>query len=488
MGKVYLIGAGPYAEDLITLKAVKALKKCDVVLYDRLVNKSILKLLREDCKIYYCGKERGCHYKTQEEINDMLVKFAKDGYIVGRIKGGDPYVFGRGGEEALRLKEENIEFEVIPGITSALAALNYAGIPVTHRGVSQSFHVFTGNAAKTLKYDWKAITKLNGTLIFLMGLENIEFIIENLLKNGIEPSRSCAVISMGTSAKQRVVVSKVFNITEKIKYENIYSPALIVIGEVVNLRNKLNWFENKPLFGKRICITRPKGQSIDFKEKLLDLGADVVEINPIKIRLLEENLVGHLKDLKDANYILFTSANAVNVFFDCLIKFRFDVRNIKAAFGCIGEKTEKELIKRGFVPDILPDDFVAEALYEKIKDKITQTDLIILPRSKNARPFLKEVLEKQCKVIEIPVYEVVEEFSDKNFVDDVDYFTFTSPSIVRAFIKNFGKEILMNSKVIAIGPVTSNELSKHGISNFVADKYTIEGIIQKILKLEGYDV
>ncbi|MCX7903357.1 MAG: uroporphyrinogen-III C-methyltransferase [Caloramator sp.] len=488
MGKVYLIGVGPYDEGLITLKALKALEKCHVVLYDRLVNENLLNFLREDCKIFFCGKESGCHYKTQEEINDMLVKFAKEGYTVGRIKGGDPYVFGRGGEEALRLKEENIEFEVIPGITSAIAVLNYAGIPVTHRGISQSFHVFTGNSAKALTYDWRVIAKLNGTIIFLMGLENIEFIVENLLKNGIEPTRECAVISKGTSARQRVIVSRVSDIVEKVKSEKIYSPALIVIGEVINLREKLNWFESKPLFGKRVCITRPKGQSLEFKEKLLELGAEVVETYILKIKPLEENLIKNLDDLHRADYLLFTSANAVNIFFDCLIKLRYDIRKIKAVFGCIGEKTEKELVQRGIVPEIVPEQFVAEALYDKLIGRIKQNDLVIIPRSKNARPFLKEALEKKCNLIEIPIYEVEEFFSQDILLEDIDYFTFTSPSTVKAFIKNFGKDCLMSKKVVAIGPITSNELLRNGISNCVAQKYTIDGIIEKILKLEGYDV
>lgn len=488
MGKVYLIGVGPYDEELITLKALKALEKCNVVLYDRLVNKNILNFLKDDCKIFFCGKESGCHYKTQDEINDMLVKFAKKGDIVGRIKGGDPYVFGRGGEEALRLKEENIEFEVIPGISSAIAALNYAGVPITHRGISQSFHVFTGHSANALSYDWKVISKLNGTLVFLMGLENIEYIIKNLLKHGINPLTLCAVISKGTSARQKVVVSEVANIIDKLKEEKLSSPALIVIGEVVNLREKLNWFEKKPLFGKKICITRPKGQNEEFKQKFLELGAEVVETHVLKIKSLEENLKNYIEDLKKADYVLFTSVNAVNIFFNYLVKLRFDIRNIKAIFACIGEKTEKELIKRGIVPEIVPEQFIAEDLYEKLSHRIKEKDLVIIPRSLNARPFLKEALEGKCKVIEIPIYKVEEIYSHNIPLDDIDYFTFTSPSIVRTFIKNYGKDYLMGKKVVAIGPITSNELLNNGIPNYVAEKYTIQGIVEKILKLEGYDV
>ena len=215
MGKAYIIGTGPGDEELLTIKAVKVLEKCTAVLYDRLVSNNILNYLKEDCEIYYCGKEPGCHYKTQEEINEMIVKLVKDGHIVGRIKGGDPYVFGRGGEEVLSLQKEGLEFEVIPGVTSPIAVLNYAGIPITQRGMSQGFHIITGMTAAGEKINWQALAKETGTLVFMMGLENIERIMSNLLENGKDGSTPAAIVMRGTSSKQKKVIGTVDNICAK---------------------------------------------------------------------------------------------------------------------------------------------------------------------------------------------------------------------------------------------------------------------------------
>ncbi|KRQ85907.1 Uroporphyrinogen-III C-methyltransferase [Caloramator mitchellensis] len=486
MGKVYLIGAGPYDEELISLKAIRVLKKCDVVLYDRLLNKSILKHLRDDCKLYYCGKESGSHYKTQEEINDMLVEFAKSGYTVGRIKGGDPYVFGRGSEEALRLLDEGIEFEVIPGITSAISALNYAGIPITHRKIAQSFHVFTGKSAGELSHDWSVIAKLNGTIVFLMGLESIEDIVNNLMINGMDKNKSCAVVSNGTSARQRVVVGQLENISKKVKQEEIKSPAIIAVGDVVKFREKLNWFENKKLFGKRICITRAKEQSKEFREKLLDLGAEVVEANSISIKNLSSNLDDYIDKIMMSNIIVFTSTNGVDIFFDYLVSKRIDIRKIKAKIACIGEKTEEQVKKRGIFPEIVSKEYVGEALFEEIKNHLSGKEVVFLPRAKDARPFLKDaLLNSGCTVYEVPIYEAVEEEAIDIDLSDVDYFTFTSPSTVKNFIKLYGKECLVNKKIISIGPITKKELEYLGLDSFMANKYTVDGIIEKILELEG---
>lgn len=486
MGKVYLIGVGPYDEELITLKALRVLKKCDVVIYDRLINNNILNYVRDDCKLYYCGKESRYHFKTQEEINEMLVRFAKEGYTVGRIKGGDPYVFGRGGEEALRLYEEGIEFEVIPGITSAIAALNYSGIPVTYRRISQSFHIFTGKTENGIEYDWDVIVRLNGTIVFLMGLENIEFIITNLIKNGMDKDKTCAVISNGTSERQRVVLGKLKDICEKVKDQNMTSPAVIVIGEVVVFREYLNWYEKKPLFGKKICITRPNEQAAEFKEKLFELGAGVVEVNSIKIKNMGYNLDGYIEILDKFDFILFTSVNGVEIFFKYLIDKRYDVRKLKAEFGCIGEKTGKALEERGIIPLLRAKEYVAESLFDEVKQYLKPGHKILIPRAKDARSFLKDSLLKEgAEVFEVPIYEAVYCKMGRKDIEDADYFTFTSPSTVKSFMTSYGVEVLKNKKVVAIGPITKEELIKYGIFAETAEKHTIDGIIDKILKMEG---
>ena len=221
MSKAYIIGTGPGDEELLTLKAKRVLRKCTAVFYDRLVSNNILNYLNDDCEIYYCGKEPGAHYKTQEEINEMIVKLAKEGHIVGRVKGGDPYVFGRGGEEVLALQKEGIEFEVIPGVTSPIAVLNYAGIPITHRGLAQSFHIVTGMSAKTLNVNFEALAKENGTLVFMMGLANIDHIVSELIKYGKDKDTKAAVVMRGTSSKQRKVIGTLEDISKKLRMLNL---------------------------------------------------------------------------------------------------------------------------------------------------------------------------------------------------------------------------------------------------------------------------
>ena len=266
MSKVYIIGTGPGDEELLTIKACEALKNCTAVLYDRLVSNNILNYLNDDCEVYYCGKEPGSHYKTQEEINNMLVKLAKEGHIVGRVKGGDPYVFGRGGEEVLSLIEENIDFEVIPGVTSPISVLNYAGIPITQRDMSQSFHIVTGMTASEEKINWEALAKEKGTLVFMMGFNNLSFIVERLINNGKSEDSKAAIIMRGTSSKQRKVVGTLKDIEEKALKANLSSPCIIVVGDVVSLNEKLSWYEKKPLFGVNICVTRSREQASNLKK------------------------------------------------------------------------------------------------------------------------------------------------------------------------------------------------------------------------------
>ena len=482
MGKVFLIGAGPGDRELITLKAVRALEKCTAVLYDRLANRAILRHLREDCKIYYCGKEPGCHYKSQEEINDMLAALAKAGHIVGRIKGGDPFVFGRGGEEALRLYEEGIAFEVIPGVTSAISVLNYAGIPVTHRNIARSFHVFTGKSAKSLDMDWGAAAKLKGTLVFLMGLENIENITKNLAAKGMDERVPCAVIMKGTTARQQKVVGSLGNIAESVRDAGFRSPCIIVVGEVVKFNEYFDWYERKPLFGLNICVTRAKEQSKEIGERLLDLGAEVTEINTIKIKDCSHVIDDLMEQLCQYDYIVLTSVNGANLFFDRLKKLEYDIRKISASFAAIGPATADAIKERGIMPELIADSFVAEALFEKMKGRIRRGDKILLPRSKNARPYLCNALrDAGCDVDEIHLYEVVQgEMRRENGLRGVDIILFTSPSTVKNMIAMAGIEAVKNKECIAIGPVTQQELRNNGIPSEVCKTYSTQGIIDKL--------
>lgn len=482
MGKVYIIGAGPGDEELLTLKAIKSMEKCTAVLYDRLAGNNVLNYLKEDCEIYYCGKEPGCHYKSQEEINQMLVKLAKEGHVVGRIKGGDPYVFGRGGEEALALLDESIEFEVIPGVTSAISVMSYAGIPATHRGVSQSFHVITGMSGSSLKVKWESIAKEEGTLIFLMGLENIDYICTSLISNGKDISTPCGVIMRGTTSKQKKVVGTLENISQKAKNAALKSPCIIVVGDVVSLHDKLNWFEQRPLFGLNVCVTRSKEQSFRLRTKLRELGAEVTQINAIKIKDTSEELEDYKNKLGEYDFIVLTSVNGVNTFFDYLKEKEIDIRNIKAKFGVIGNATLEALKNRGIIPSFMAKEFVTESLFEVMKPLVKERDKILVPCSKESRSYLIDELTKlNCIVDRVHIYEpICGELRNINSFKDVDIVTFTSPSIVRNMIKLVGIEAIKDKTSIAIGPITYKELEKNGILAIECTKHSEEGLIMEI--------
>ncbi|MEG1003419.1 MAG: uroporphyrinogen-III C-methyltransferase [Clostridium sp.] len=485
MSKAYIIGTGPGDEELLTLKGKRVLKECTAVLYDRLVSNNILNYLNDDCEIYYCGKEPGAHYKTQEEINDSIVELAKKGHIVGRIKGGDPYVFGRGGEEVLALREENIEFEVIPGVTSPIAVLNYAGIPITHRGIAQSFHIVTGMSAKDLNVNFSALAKEKGTLVFMMGLSNIDSICEELMKFGKDKNTPAAVVMRGTSSKQRKVIGTLDTISEKSKEAKLQSPCIIVIGEVVNLSESLSWYENKPLFGKNICITRSRAQSKGIKEKLKTLGAEVTEINSIKIEDKSDKLNSYNDKLSSYDHIILTSVNGVNIFFDYLIKNEIDVRNIKAKFSVIGKATKKALINRGVMPFKTGKEFVAEGLFKEIQNEIKSDDKVLLISSEKGRDYLKEEILKITKSVErVNIYDVVEgTLKNKKAFDEVDIILFTSPSTVTNMIEMVSLDEIKEKQCVAIGPITSKALKDKGIKALVCKEHSEDGFIKELLEM-----
>ena len=482
MSKAYIIGTGPGDEELLTLKAKRVINECTAVLYDRLVSNNILNYLNEDCEIYYCGKETGAHYKTQEEINDMIVKLAKEGHIVGRIKGGDPYVFGRGGEEVIACREAGIEFEVIPGVTSPIAVLNYAGIPITHRGIAQSFHIVTGMSAKDLNVNYEALAKENGTLVFMMGLSNIDRITSELIKYGKDRNTKAAVVMRGTSSKQKKVIGNLENIGDKAREANLQSPCIIVIGDVVSLENELSWYENKPLFGKNICITRSKEQSKDLKIELKKLGAEVTEINSIVIKDTSDKLDSIKDDLSIFDHILFTSVNGVNKFFDYLVKEKIDVRNIKAKISSIGKATTKALEMRGIIPFKTSREFVGEKLFDTIKPFVKEGDRILIPSSSKSRPFLAEELKKLGAIVtKINVYDVTKgEVKNTKAFDEVDAILFTSPSTFENMKEMVGLDKIKEKICIAIGPITNKALNESGVNSFVCKEHSQEGFLKEI--------
>ncbi len=483
VGKVYLIGGGPGDETLLTLKAAEVLSKCTAVMYDRLAGEKYLKYLNDSCEIYYCGKEAGAHSKTQEEINEMLVELAHKGHTIGRIKGGDPYVFGRGGEEALRLKEEGVPFEVIPGVTSAIAVLNYAGIPITHRGIAQSFHVFTGMSVDKLNINWESVGGLEGTLVFLMGLSNLDSIVGKLIDSGKPQDTPCAVIMQGTTSKQQKAIGTLSTISDIVKKAAFVSPCIIVVGQVVSFNNKLAWYENKPLFGRNICITRTKKQSDSIRKQLLDLGAEVTQINPIEIKEDKNQLDPYVKKFGEYDFIVFTSVNSVQIFFEYLIANEIDVRTIKGKFAAIGPATLKAIRRYGIVTTILAKEFVAEDLFMEMQEHVSEGDKILLPTSSQARDYLKINLEKCGAIVDrVDIYKLAMGVARENFAS-ADIVLFTSPSTFKNTAEIVGLDKIKEKTVIAIGPITENEIVRHGIKPYVCGEYYSDAMIDKLLEL-----
>lgn len=496
-GKVYLVGAGPGDYKLITLKGLECIEKADVVLYDRLINPKLLKYAKEGAEIIYVGKAPNAHSYSQEEISRLILDKALEGNIVTRLKGGDPFVFGRGGEEALLLTENNVEFEIVPGITSAISVPAYAGIPVTHRNVSSSFHIITGHEdplKEESSLDYEALGKLKGTLIFLMGIKNIDSICKNLIKYGQSAQRPVAVIRRGTTAEQEKLVGTLENISVKIKENNFKNPAIIIVGEVVNLAETLSWIDKKVLFGKRVLVTRTRSQASKLSKKIESLGGEAVEFPTIEIIPNEDcseidKAIGEIEKYK---WIIFTSVNGVKSFFDRMRKLRFDIRLLKDAKLCaIGPATSNELREMGLVVECIPDEYRAESIVEALKDKIQAGDNVLLPRADIARKVLEEELVKLgVKVDNIPVYKTIVPQHERgeliNILKDrkTDIITFTSSSTVKNFYKILGEEninLIEDVLIASIGPITSQTAYDLGIKvDIDAKEYTIDGLVDAI--------
>ena len=494
-GKVYLVGAGPGDYKLLTLKGLECIRKADVIVYDRLANINYLKEAKKGCEFINVGKASSHHLLPQDQINRLIADKALEGKIVTRLKGGDPYVFGRGGEEGELLKAEGIEFEVVPGVTSAIGGLCYAGIPITHRDHASSFHVITGHLRKDGKenpeINWNALANMKGTLVFLMGVSNLKNISENLIKEGMSKDTPVAFVSWATRYNQRVVTATLEDAYEVAIREEVKPPTLIVVGTVVNLRDTLNFFEKKPLFGKSIMVTRSRSQNSKLVERIMDLGGNPIEIPTIKIEKVQDNkeLENEIKNLKDYTYLVLTSKNGVDIFFDKLDEMGLDCRALSNIKVCsIGAATSKAIIRRGIKPDIQPEKAVGESLYDELKDIVSKEDKILIPRAKNAREFLVKKLNEISNVTEVVTYESVMDDSKKeeaiNALEEgnLDYITFASSSTVTNFINLIGeenKDKLSNTKIISIGKITTKTILDNGLEVYKeSEKASIESMIE----------
>jgi uroporphyrinogen III methyltransferase/synthase len=498
--KVYLVGAGPGDPGLITLKGQECIENADVIIYDYLASPSLLRHARKNAELIYVGKKGGDHTLSQDQINALLVKKAESGVIVTRLKGGDPFIFGRGGEEAERLVQAGIPFEIVPGVTSAIAAPAYAGIPLTHRKLSSTVAFVTGHEdpqKNEARIDWPSLAKGIGTLVFFMGVKNLPAISKKLLDHGKSPDTSVALVRWGTTPSQVTLTGTLGTIVEKAKAAALKAPAIIVVGDVVNLRQNLKWFENRPLLGKRIVVTRAREQASDLVKLLSDLGAHCLEYPTIKVIPLENPsaLKRAIVNLAAYDWIIFSSVNGVTHFFESLFAAGKDVRAVSHTLTvAIGPATAHRLLQFGLISDIVPETYRAESVVAAFQKVHLEGKKILLPRAKEARPVLPVELTKMgADVDEIPVYETLmadekaEDLLQRLEKNRVDLITFTSSSTVKNFKKLLPptkfKNLMQGVIIASIGPITSDTAAKLGFDvHITAESFTIPGLCDAILK------
>ena len=496
-GKVYLIGGGPGDPGLITVKGKDILGKADVVVHDYLVNPELLSYTKPGAELICVGKKAGHKVMPQGRINELLVEKARGGRIVARLKGGDPFIFGRGGEEAEALAAEGIEFETVPGVTSAAAVPAYAGIPLTHRKIASSFAVVTGheNPAKGESgIEWDIVARM-GTVVFLMGVTNLAENMQKLIDSGMNPDTPAAVISRGTYPSQASVIGTVADIAGKAAArEDISSPAIVVTGEVVGLSDVISWYEKKPLFGKRIVVTRPREQARPLSALFEEMGAEVIEFPAIEIAPLTSYAVldEAMKALVSYDWIIFTSVNGVGGFFERLRHLGLDVREMHGPkVAAIGEVTAEELGARGINVDMMPADYRAEGLIELFREMDLKDKRILIPRAKEAREILPESLREMGAHVDVaPVYQTKKAGKTKTAAlkkeiseGRIDVITFTSSSTVRNFLETVGEIPISDGKPVfaCIGPVTAKTLTDLGYKAAVVPaEYTAGGLAEAV--------
>jgi uroporphyrinogen III methyltransferase/synthase len=510
IGKVYLVGAGPGDIGLLTVKGLRCLQKADVVVYDFHLNAQVLNYINHDAEFIYAGKRGGHHTMNQDEINTLLIQKAKEGKIICRLKGGDPFVFGRGGEEAEALSGEGIAFEVIPGVSSSIAAPAYAGIPLTHRLYSSSFAVIPGYEDVTKResaIDWSKLATGIGTLVFLMAVKNLDIITQKLIENGRPSDTPVAVIRWGTRPDQRTIVGTLKDIASIVKEKDIRPPAVMVVGEVVKLRNSLKWYEKKLLFGHRILVTR---EHLEGFEPLEELGAEIIAFPTIDIVPPEkyDELDMSIGKIETYDWLIFTSRNGVRYFFKRFFEKNRDIRDLKGINICaVGTRTADEIKKYGINVDLIPGKFRAEGLIEaftkmrdkKIKSKIQNPKSkifkgmrFLLPRAEKAREIFPDKVRELGGYIDVPVaYRTIKPESRgkrlRRFLKEgrITIATFTSAATFNNFREIMGEDIedlLKDVAVAVIGPVTAKAIEKFGLHvDILPKKSTIEAMVEEII-------
>jgi uroporphyrinogen III methyltransferase / synthase len=493
-GRCYLVGAGPGDLGLITLRAKQLIERADVVVYDYLCNPEMLQWAPEAAEIIYAGKKAGAHTLKQDEINSLLVEKARAGKQVVRLKGGDPFLFGRGGEEAQALAAAAIPYEVVPGITSAIAAPAYAGIPVTHRGLASHVTFFTGHEdpEKTeSSIDFEALAKVGGTQVMLMGVERIEAIAQQMREAGVRPDLPVALVRWGTTGRQEVIRGTLQDIARKVAEKNFAPPAVAIFGEVVSLGKELAWHNARPLSGKRIVVTRTRKQAGALSDQLRDLGAEVIELPTIRIEP-PSDLRAFAELVQDAHgydWIVFTSPNGVTAFFEMFYKLYDDARDIGAArIAAIGPATAQRVRDFHLKVDLQPDEFVAEAVVREFKKQGDIENLrVLIARAEEARDLLPRELGALGAIVDVAfAYRTVPETSDRTeararlAAEGADMITFTSSSTVENFLA-LGLPWPAGMEVASIGPITSKTARDRGLTIAVeARRHDVSGLVDAI--------
>ena len=494
-GIVWLVGAGPGDPDLISVKGLRLIQSADAIVFDRLVDKRLLDSAHEDAELIDVGKIPGKRINRQEDINSLLIGLGRAGKKVVRLKGGDPFVFGRGGEEAEALAEAGVTFEIVPGITSAIAAPAYAGIPLTHRKLASSFTVVTGSEDPTkpdTSVDWEVLAKSSDTLVVLMGQSNLRSIADALMKYGRAPETPVALVQWGTEPYQRTLVGTLSDIADRATTTGIGAPAVTIVGDVVRLRETIRWFDSRPLFGRRVLVTRTRTQASALSDMLTQRGAQPIELPTIEIQTMDDSteLDASLKDALKYDWMVFSSANAVDVVFDRLGALQLDSRvlhSIKVA--AIGPATRRRLLSHGIIADFMPASFVAEAAVGELGCLGVSGRRVLLPQAEIARDALRQGLaELGASVDSISVYRTVtpKDTADRLrdiLADGIDIATFTSSSTVSNLVELLkgNTSALKDATIACIGPITAERAAELGLSaDIVATEHTIAGLIEAV--------
>lgn len=492
-GMVSLVGAGPGKRDYLSIEALRCIKKADVIVYDALISPSILNEAKMDAELIYVGKRADTIYKKQPEINELLVNLALSGKYVVRLKGGDPFIFGRGGEEALALKKSGISYEIVSGISSSYSVPASAGIPVTHRGAASSVHIITGHehpAKPSEALDFSVIAKEEGTLVFLMGLRSLGNICEKLIKNGKNGETPVAVISKGMTAKQRTVYGNLLTIKDEVRKNNIEAPAIIVVGDVVGVGKQIcEWQsknEKKVLSGKRILVTGSRNMADSLEKEFEQYGGETIAISLVETIPDYSDCDDIFNNLEKYSWFIFTSANGVNIFFDRLRDLRVDIRKLaNARFAVVGTSTKKALGKYGLYADFIPSKFTSKILAEELSKELTDKDKILIVRGKQGKNFIEDKFsEMSVEFDKICIYETIQDERRADEVKriclDVDYIVVTSGSGAIALRDMAGCE---HDNIVAIGPVTKRDCEEVGLRvKIVAEEFDARGIVDVIVR------